>query len=73
MLSKHQMRKRVILGFKREIWKSSKTDEFYMHTFRRCLEVHHRPRRSRDFMHRQKHRNVQVYGAAWDPYVVQKV
>lgn len=39
MLSKHQMGKQLILGVRGGIWKTSKTNGFYMHTFERGLEI----------------------------------
>lgn len=39
----------MILGFRGGIWKSSKTNGFYMHIFERWLEIYHRQKRSRVF------------------------
>lgn len=46
----------MILGFRGGIWKSSKTNDFSMHTFERCLETDYRQRRSRA---------LHAYAKAW--------
>ena len=62
ILSKHQTRKQLSLGVMGGIWKISKINGFYMHTFERWLEIHSRQRKSSTF---HAHAKAQKCESVW--------